>query len=300
MLKSRCKRLDTPKGNFMNNKAKAVTITSRKGGVGKTAITSMLARYYSEVEKKQVLLIDFDARGGLTSLFYNRPITRSTSSIVELLSDVNQYVDPHRTFEIALIDTKIEKSRGWADDAGSIYLIPSKPALDDILYGKKRNLLKILLHQIEFPDDHVILIDSGPDNMNVHMAIGAADIVFVPMKFSPQDVHPTVETFQTILMAQKYSGQPVMGGIIINQNIRTQWEERYMENYQKIFKTFRENTNMDCTKANQFFHLKESRIILRGKHLEWSIRDEVFNPTREMAKVINDIDSVDLTENKNE
>ena len=39
----------------MDKRAKIITITSRKGGVGKTAITSLLARYFTEVEGKKVL-----------------------------------------------------------------------------------------------------------------------------------------------------------------------------------------------------------------------------------------------------
>jgi CO dehydrogenase nickel-insertion accessory protein CooC1 len=39
----------------VDKRAKIITITSRKGGVGKTAITSLLARYFTEVEGKKVL-----------------------------------------------------------------------------------------------------------------------------------------------------------------------------------------------------------------------------------------------------
>ncbi len=67
------------------NRAKVVTITSRKGGAGKTAITSLLARYLVEIENRKVLVVDFDGRGGITSLFNHKPVTATTPSIVELL-----------------------------------------------------------------------------------------------------------------------------------------------------------------------------------------------------------------------
>jgi len=39
----------------VDKRAKIITITSRKGSVGKTAITSLLARYFTEVEGKKAL-----------------------------------------------------------------------------------------------------------------------------------------------------------------------------------------------------------------------------------------------------
>ena len=89
-----------------------------------------------------------------------------------------------------------------------------------------------------------------------------------------------------ILAFQKSKGHPQFGGWVIVQPIQTQWEEEYRENFINLFDTFRKNTGLQCPEENPFIHMKPSRIIHRGKHLTWSIRDEILDPIREMAAVI--------------
>lgn len=270
-----------------STRAKVVAITSRKGGAGKTASTSLLARYLCEKEGKQVLVVDFDGRGGITSLLCDHPVTRHTSTILEMLLDVHQRIHPRDTFNIALVETHLEENESWTKNNGAVYLIPSKPSLDDFLPGKNLNYLKTALDSLELPEDYLVLIDSGPDNINVHMTLAAADVVFVPLKFSPQDIHPTIETFRSICDHQEITGRPTLGGLIINQNLKTQWEQTYMENFKKLIIDYKEKTRLIFETDNLFIPMKQSRLILRGKHLEWSIQDELFEAARQMAAVIN-------------
>lgn len=275
----------------MNNKsAKIVTIASLKGGAGKTALTSLLARYLVEIESRKVLVIDFDGRGGITSMLHKEAVTKDTPSIAEIIMEISQSIDPHDTFNQAVIDINLEESCHWQNNGGSLHLLPSKPKLDEVLSSKNYNLLWLAITAVGLTNEYIILIDSGPDLINVLSAITAADIAFIPLRISPQDVHPTIETLRAIICSQNDYEQPTLGGIVVNQTVNTKWEQRYIDNYQKIFDRFQKNSEILCSSQDLFILQKQSRIIQRGNHLRWPWRDDILNSTRQIAEVIFEFD----------
>lgn len=267
---------------------KIITITSRKGGAGKTAITSLLARYLVEIENKKVLIVDFDGRGGITSLFHHDPITATTPSIVELLMEAAQQRDLTEIFSQATIQINTNSNFNWEDNGGTLYLLPSKPILDDFLIRRNTTLLRTALNNLSLTQECIILIDSGPDHQNIKMAVAASDIVFVPMILSKQDVHPTVETLISILREQKSSGNAVLGALIVNRVGNTQWENYYITNYQKLLEKHVNNSSLNYIKKDWFIRIKQSRIIQRGKHLSWSWRDDILDSAKQIAEVIHE------------
>ena len=281
----------------MNTKiAKIVTITSKKGGAGKTAITSLLARYLAEIENRTVLVIDFDGRGGITSLFHKDPVTRQTPSIVEIILETNQRQVPEESFSQALIHTKLETRKSWGKNKGSIYLIPSRPDLDHVLPGKSKYILGAALCSLELPEEYIILIDSGPDSINVQMSIAAADVVFVPMKLSKQDVHPTIETVKSIFNEQKNKRKTIWGGFIINQDVKTQREETYLKKYRELYKKFKMESGLNSINDDLFILLRESRIIRSGNHLVWPMRDDFLESSSQIASTIHKAQNTDIGE----
>ncbi len=274
----------------MINRAKIVTITSRKGGVGKTVCTSLLARYFTEVEGKKVVVVDFDGRGGITSVLHNKPIQNQEMSVSELLLVAFEQGDVREVLARALIETRLEKSKHWEDNGGSLYLLPSKPSLDTILPGKNSSLLRIALHNLGLSDEYIFLIDTGADGNSVLMGVGAADVVFLPLKFSRQDVHPAVETLRTIIMEQNGNGKAALGGLIINQAGNAKWEQEYINNYTQLFEKFKSKTNLVSASDDLFIHLQQSRIIQRGSFMDWSFRDNFLDTAKRMADAVNNVD----------
>ena len=268
---------------MINTRAKVVAITSLKGGSGKTSLTSLLARFYAEVEGQQVLAVDFDSGAGLTSLLCDRHIGQETPSIVEMLLDVMHYVNPSESFQQALIPNR---QPSGPSSQGSIFLLPSKPALNTLLVRSNRNLLDALISLLDLPADHIILIDSGPNTINVNHAIESADVVFIPFQFSRQDAFPAIETLSYVIQSQREKDRPYFGGWVYIQDIKTQWEERYLTNVKEVFRDIRHSTRIMCPNQDPFIQMRPSRIIHRGKHLEWSIRDELFDPIRKMTAVV--------------
>jgi len=268
------------------HRAKIVTILSRKGGAGKTAITSIIARYFVEVERKNVLIVDFDGRGGITSLFHHEPVTSATPSIVELLHQVNQQASIDDLISETVIPIENRITSKWKKKRGRLFLLPSKPMLDAVLIGINPGLLRTILYDLRLTQEYIVLIDSGPDSKNIEMGIKAADLVFVPMILGKQDVHPTVETIRSIIKQQEINHKPIFGGLIINRAGQTQWEDSYISLYQDLINLIKKDSGLITTDKDIFLDLKQSRIIQRGKHLSWSWRNDHLITAKEIAEIV--------------
>jgi len=275
----------------MNTKrAKIVTILSRKGGAGKTAITSLLARYYAEIEAKDVLVVDFDGRGGITSLLHHDPLTADSPSIVELLLQADQHVNLEDLFIQSVIPIENNLTTKWKRKRGRLYLLPSKPLLDEVLIGRHPTLLKTVLRNLGLSKDCIILIDSGPDSKNIEMGIVAADLVFVPMILGKQDVHPTIETIRSIILVQEKYGKPLFGGLIINRSGHSQWEDSYISSYQNLINLLKRDSGLISIVGDIFIELKQSRIIQRGKHLSWPWRNDYLSTAKQISEIIHKLE----------
>lgn len=277
-------------GQNMETRAKIITVTSRKGGVGKTAATSLLARYFAEVEGKKVLVVDFDARGGITSLLCEQAITKEDLSIGELLLIAHEQGNITDTFKQAVIDTGLEINKHWEDNGGKLFLLPAKKSLDAVLASKPSSMLRMMLHNLGLSDEYVILVDTSPDGENVLMGTGAADVIFLPLKYSKQDVHPTVETLRTVITAQQTNGNAILGGMVVNQAGDTQWEQAYEKRYSDLFKRFQEKTGLRSATDDLFIHLGHSRIIQRGTFMDWSLREYFLDPAEKMAAAVHAVE----------
>lgn len=270
----------------MNTKAIRIAIASMKGGVGKTAITQILARYFVEIEGRKVLVVDFDGRGGLTSVLYHHAITIDSKSVVEFLQVASLGSNPEETFQDARIKLDVINKFKWEDNGGALYLLPCKPFLDDLLPLVDSSLLGSAFDSISIKNDFIIIIDSGPDHLNVSMSAASSDIIFQPLIFSRQDVHPAVETLRAILIEQRTTGKPYFGGFLINKAGDTQWENRYLERYRGIVKDFRSKYGLICPEEDLLIPFKHSRIIQRGNHISWSWNDDILKSVKQMAERI--------------
>ena len=153
-------------------------------------------------------------------------------------------------------------------------LLPAKPALDSVLLDKDPSLLKTLLHDLDLTDEYVILIDTGPDGECVVMGTTAADVVFIPMLLSRQDVHPTVETLRTVFNKQKENGSAVLGGFVVNQTGETKWEQDYIDRYIQLLDQFQNKSKLMGATESLFIKLSQSRIIRKGVFLDCSFRED--------------------------
>ncbi len=121
--------------------AKIITIASRKGGVGKTAITSLLARYLTEIEGKKAVVVDLDDRGDVASLLNKDKLSNGRASIAELLLVAEQEDSVQDAYDQVVVFADLDKSKNRNNSGGRLYLIPTKPAQDSILPETNPSLL---------------------------------------------------------------------------------------------------------------------------------------------------------------
>jgi len=272
----------------MANRAKVITLTSRKGGVGKTACTGLLARYFVEVEGKNVVVIDLDARGGVTSLLPDVNLGEEDLSISEVIQAAGNQGNFQDIFNQSIFDTDLSKNKNWIDNGGRLFLLPSKRNLDTVLANNHFSLLGKVIREITLPDNVLILIDTGSSTESVLAGVGAADVVFVPLIMSRQDIPPVFETLRTISMMQRQreDKKPAMGGFIINQPGDTQWEEEYVKQYTLTLGEYKKESGLRCMSEDLFFYLKTSRLIRRGAFLEWALRKDFYMFAKKIADIV--------------
>jgi MinD-like ATPase involved in chromosome partitioning or flagellar assembly len=275
----------------MSNNAKIITFTSRKGGVGKTACTGLMARYYAEVEGKNVVVIDLDARGGVTSLLTDVNLGGDDLSISEVIQAAGSQSNFQDIFNQAIFDTGLSKNQNWRDNGGRVFLLPSKLNLDTVLANNHFSLLRSVIREIPIPDDMLVLIDTGSSSESVLAGVGAADVVFVPLIMSRQDIPPVFETLRTIILMQRERehNRPAMGGFIINQPGDTQWEEEYIKQYTVTLDEYRKESNLRCASEDLFFFLQASRLIRRGAYLEWTLRKDFYLFAKALADIVRQV-----------
>ena len=275
----------------MSNRAKVISFASRKGGVGKTVCTGLMARYFTEVEGKNVIVIDLDGRGGVTSLLANVNTGKEDLSISEVIQTAGNQRNFQDVFRQSIFDTGLSKNKNWSDNGGKLFLLPSKPNLETVLSNNHSSLLEVVIRNTPLPDDVLILIDTGSSQDSVLASIRAADIVFVPLIMSRQDNLPLFSTLSIINVLQKQRGDssPVMGGLIINQPGDTQREEEYINTYRLTLDEYIIESNLRCVSEDQFFFLTTSGLIRSGAYLEQALQKDFYALAKKLAKIVHQV-----------
>ena len=111
-------------------KGKIITITSSKGGVGKTTLLLNLAGIYSKLNKR-VLLLDFDFGNGVISLNLN---LKTHKNIYHVADDIrnNRYLNYKDYMNNALTSLK---------EMVKFLAIATTEASNEMLYKKYKNML---------------------------------------------------------------------------------------------------------------------------------------------------------------
>ena len=162
------------------NKGKIITVTSTKGGVGKTITTLNLAGVFSNLKKK-VLVIDFDLYGGAVATYLN---SKNDKTIFNLITDLsnNKYKN---------IDDYIYNHNEYI----SILSAPKDPRFANKMDSK---YIPIILNNVVYKYD-VILIDTTHilNEINIY-TLDMSDIILYLFTNDSFDLKNT-KSFLTIL-----------------------------------------------------------------------------------------------------
>lgn len=195
-----------------------ITVASMKGGVGKSTLSTMIAKFIAEERGTQVTVIDLDPQRGATILLLGARYAKQDTGpgIYEILESEQDNIPSIELFNQALVVSPYNEL---------IRVIPSAASLARLRGPETpRELLSLALQDAPIGEDETVIVDTSPDVTFCEMGIQAADMVFVPITMSHQSGVPTLNTLQAVLYAEKE-----MGGLIPTLIGRAKWQKARIE-----------------------------------------------------------------------
>ena len=180
-----------------------ISVINMKGGVGKTTITALLARYAARTLQCQVLAVDLDPQANLSQALmagsngYQEFLDSRSPSIVEVFKGYMPPVPGQSSASPLNVDDALYNvygytpygSRIWYDNpfrySGTLQLIPSRFDFADNLVSAvrpdPRRLAELIANQ--FQDKDLIFIDCAPtESIFTQAAYHASGYVLVPVR----------------------------------------------------------------------------------------------------------------------
>lgn len=180
-----------------------ITISTHKGGSGKTTIATNLASSIAELHKdKSVLLIDLDGQCGVSISFGHSPKKFINQSILSIIKSDKQLQE--------VIDNNISNSKNESiDNLSIIYSEPNLRAFDHIINEKpklKDNLIKLIQYldkQFDF-----IIIDTPPTFSSInYITFLESKIIVAPFEAERQNIEGVLNVINEV-KKDKYLNKP--------------------------------------------------------------------------------------------
>lgn len=218
-------------------KGKIITITSSKGGVGKTTLLLNLAGIYSKLNKR-VLLLDFDFGSGVISLNLNLKIHKNIYHVADDIRN-NRYLN-YKDYISSYNDN--------IDVVGSV---------KDPRYANKIDVkdLELFLNEVSYHYDVVLIDTTHGLNKNNVLTLDITDKILYVVSNDFMDIKNT-KNFMTIMNEVGFSNI----NIVLNESFNL--ENSYFNNFdiKSIIKK-----NIDYTVASSFYIRNIISYILEGK-----------------------------------
>ncbi len=199
-----------------------ITVASMKGGVGKSTLSTMIAKFIAEQRGTPVTVIDLDPQRGSTILLLGAKYAKQDAGpgICEILQSEQDNIPSTELFFQARVVSPYNEL---------IRVIPSAASLARLRGPETpRELLSLALEDTPIGENETVIVDTSPDVTFCEMGIQAADMVFVPITMSHQSGVPTLNTLQALLHAEKQ-----IGGLIPTLIGRAKWQEARIESWRE-------------------------------------------------------------------
>lgn len=234
-----------------------VTVTSLKGGTGKTTVSGLWALYLAERCHREVVLLDLDPQGGVTSLFLGgKPTQPGVYDLLYAERDEQPVVLFRDILQPSFIHPRI-------------FVLPADLRLqqftkEEVSIERLSNVLK----KSDLPSDTIILIDTGTMRFLVGMGIAAADAVVVPMMLSPQTIKPTVNTLAMIQQLEK----PLLGLVPVAAG-SAKWEMDLLTGWEKTLSVRFPNLQLVSSTGHILPPISNAKSLVRGNWLSSGFPD---------------------------
>ena len=239
-----------------NTKGKIITVTSTKGGVGKTIATLNLAGVYAKLGYR-VLIVDFDLYGGAVATYLNSKNDKTIYTLVEDLTN-NRYEK---------IEDYIYKHNDFID----IIAAPKDPRMANKIDSK---YIPLIFRNVVYKYD-VILVDTSHilNEINI-VALDNSDSIIYIFTNDTFDLKNT-KSFMSIMKDVGYKNYYT----ILNESIMPTKNYYSFFDMRNIIKT-----NIDFT-ISKNMHIKNiDKYILEGQIVIFN-KKVLFSDKREMEKI---------------
>lgn len=247
-----------------------VTTTSMKGGVGKTTIALLLARYLADFHDRRSLIVDLDPQGGISSvLLGSHPAGPTIADAMTMESKGIPATD--------LMHSAIRRSRIHPHFS----VIPGNAKLASLARdGLHPNALGIALGSISLPPDTAVIVDTGTIPALVAQGIDATKMAVIPVMLSQQSARPTINTLKLALALGCESGALLPVGIG-----DTQWEAREQSRWAT---KVRESKAIQEMGYRVLPGLPYSRTLMRGRWLKGKFPQHLEEPIKSLCHFVLD------------
>lgn len=208
-----------------------ISVINMKGGVGKTTVAALLARYASLRLNLKVLAIDLDPQANLSQALmgpekYRSHLDAHKPSIVELF---HGYQPPTGSKSTPTpLDIKEVVVGGLRIVGQSVEVIPSRFDFSDNLVKEAKSNPRMLAHCIaeQFQDKDLVVIDCAPtESIFTRAAFFASRYVLVPVKpeFFSTIGFPLLAQSLRLFRNENRGHEIDVIGIVINNSAYDSW-----------------------------------------------------------------------------
>ena len=185
-----------------------------KGGVGKTTLAAMFAKYIAQADNKEVVVVDVDPQQGATMLLLGsgRILRDGGTTLADVLAREQAGRVP--------VDALVGSLRTSPIVSG-VSVMPASADLGRFEgFEIPTDLLRRTLARLAAERDAVYVVDAPPSMNLCEMCVFAGDIVFIPLTMSYQSGVPTLNTMQVAV-----NHDTAIGGLVPNLIGKAKWQE---------------------------------------------------------------------------
>jgi MinD-like ATPase involved in chromosome partitioning or flagellar assembly len=241
-----------------------VAIASMKGGVGKTTIAGMLARYITNRRGSPVTVIDMDPQRGSTVLLLGPKAGANVQppTITDVLRSELDGIPSIETFAQAI------RKSPYSD---KLFVIPANGGLAELMQeNAPAELLRWAIEASPLSDDATVIIDTGSAHTLCEMGVAAADLVFIPITLGHQSGVPTINTMKAALVHKTR-----IGGIIPLMTGEAGWEIEQIEGWRN---KLLQSEALQAMGVEVLQSMPSSKLVVRGKW-RWGKLPRTILPT---------------------
>ena len=243
-----------------------VAFASMKGGVGKTTLAVMFAKYIAQTDGEAVIVVDVDPQQGATSLLLGggRNLKDVSPSIADVLAREQAGNAPAEVMLDAIRASPV---------VSGVSLVPATAELSRFEgFDFPTALLRRPLVRASEERNALIVVDAPPSMNLCEMCVYAADIVFIPITMSHLSGVPTLNTMQVAV-----NHDTAIGGLVPTMVGQAKWQVARVDAWRSALAS-----SVLCERRGIPVHppMPYSPAAVRGAWLEGAL-PAVFHPAME-------------------